>query len=972
MRQQLLTTFTDMFIFDLHGNLFREQIPIGIKDENVFDITDGVAIALFIKRAERTSATHVKRFDLWGSRINKFNYLLTHDIEETEWKWLEPQAPNYYFFPLNADLGREYNLGHDVSEVFPVNSMGLYTARDSFAIQYTADEIYQMLTAFVSMTPEAARQKFKLGDDSRDWQVSLAQSDIARTQLDHNLIMPIAYRPFDIRYSYYTGKSRGLISMPRPEVMHHLSQRNNLALCFMRRSRAEAATNFFVVNQLTDKTVLSSLDNSNVAPLYLYPSTGELLDSSDWPLSAKGRRPNLSATFVHAVERALALTFITEGRSNLQRTFGPEDVFHYAYAVFHSPGYRARYAEFLKIDFPRLPLTSDIGLFRELVARGAALVKWHLLEDVKPVPPTDTPDAFAVVSEQGMLGSAFAPTPLPMQAYLAAQPEPITSPTYPCFVTGANGLTVGTMRESDAYEGGRVYLDTRLKARGSYFEGVPPEVWAFRVGGYQVCHKWLYDRRAIGDVPGRTLSEADIAHYQGIVVALAETIRLMSEIDAVIESHGGWPLAVADALGLTETDQGKQTDQGENLMDDIDDIQALQGIDEDTDLDLDVVEAYEQSEGGISIEYDAPEDTEPKDLDSDDETIFNPFNPKEINISSSQAVVEGLKRRMENNEIDLAPAFQRQAGIWSVQAQSRLIESLMIRVPIPAFYFDATDEDKWLVIDGLQRLTTLNRFMIQKSLRLVGLEFLKDHEGKTYDELPRALQRRIEESQVTIYVVQRGTPSNVKFNIFKRINTGGLPLSAQEIRHALNQGKASVLLEALANTDEFRIATSNGVRDTRMAARESALRFLAFILTRSEDYRSPDLDSFLHERMAQINSLSDAEIEILRARFKRAMVRSAVVLEEFAFRKVFKGGRRGPVSKALFESWSVNLDALTDEQITILIRRRKSLLNAYISLISNDEDFNKAISYSTGDPKRVRERFEKIREIIDRILGIRE
>lgn len=355
---------------------------------------------------------------------------------------------------------------------------------------------------------------------------------------------------------------------------------------------------------------------------------------------------------------------------------------------------------------------------------------------------------------------------------------------------------------------------------------------------------------------------------------------------------------------------------------------------------------------------------------SGEEEITEPFDPALIRVSTRPLTIDLLRLRIEYQELDLAPGFQRKGGIWKDEAQSRLIESMLIRIPLPAFYMDATNDEKWLVVDGLQRLTTLKRFMIEKRLRLSGLEFLTHLNGKSFEELPRNYQRRIAETQVTVYLIEKGTPDEVKFNIFKRINTGGLPLSAQEIRHALNQGEATKLLAQLADSDLFKRAVDYGIRDDRMADRECVLRFLAFTISPYTTF-SKDFDGFLNSAMADINRMSAQEREQLRKRFERTMVIAKNLFGNDAFRKRYKeGAPRQPINKPLFESWSVNLDQLSDEQVLKLIDRKKLLMDKFIDLMNSpDRSFNEAISLATGDPKKVRLRFEAIEQIIQEILA---
>jgi hypothetical protein len=348
--------------------------------------------------------------------------------------------------------------------------------------------------------------------------------------------------------------------------------------------------------------------------------------------------------------------------------------------------------------------------------------------------------------------------------------------------------------------------------------------------------------------------------------------------------------------------------------------------------------------------------------------ITEPFDPARIRVDTRPMVISLLMDRIKNREIDLTPGFQRKGGIWSTKAKSQLVESLLIRIPLPAFYMDGGDESKWLVVDGLQRLSTLKSFVIDKTLPLSGLEFLHEYDGKKFDQLPRNLQRRILETQVTVFLIQENTPPEVKFNIFKRINTGGLPLSSQEIRHALNQGKATALLQNLAESAEFKTATNEGIRDDRMGDRECVLRLLAFMRTSYREYGSKNLDSFLNKCMLSLNQLSDAEVQVLGGRFRKAMVDCYRLFRDQAFRKVKRGNpRRSPVNRALFEVWSASIEILSPSDVDQLEAKREDLWERFLILLENP-DFEAAISYGTGDPRKVRLRFSRIEEIIQETL----
>jgi hypothetical protein len=361
---------------------------------------------------------------------------------------------------------------------------------------------------------------------------------------------------------------------------------------------------------------------------------------------------------------------------------------------------------------------------------------------------------------------------------------------------------------------------------------------------------------------------------------------------------------------------------------------------------------------------------EPEITESDDQ-ITEPFDPTLIRVETKPLSMDLLISRIREGEINLMPDFQRRAGIWSDAAQSRLIESMLIRIPLPAFYMDASDEDEWLVVDGLQRLTAINRFVIKKELQLSGLEFLSQLERKSFGELPRNFRRRILETQVTVYLIEKDTPPEVKFNIFKRINTGGLPLSSQEIRHALNQGKATKTLKKLAESENFKIATDNGIRDHRMGAQECVLRFIAFTLKSYTSYTSSDFDGFLNSAMIAMNKMTDSELQKLEISFLRALNASRDIFGKYAFRKQYvKNAWRNPINKALFETWTVNLSSLDENQLKKLAEKRDELIERFISLMKDSNiGFDSAISQGTGNVAKVHLRFSKISELIKEVLS---
>jgi predicted helicase len=534
MRRALMNAFSDIYILDLHGNAKKREVaPDGGVDENVFDIQQGVAIGIFVKEPGKVGPAQVHHAELWGRRPDKYTWLQENGLETTPWQTLNPQTPFYLFVPQNTDLWGEYQQGWKVTDVFPVNSVGIVTGRDSFVFDHADVSLIQRVQAFLdsSLTDDQARERYLSQGDK------LSVAEVRRTLKTRDwqhAITSCLYRPFDARSLLYMPE---VIERSRSEVMRHLLADGNLGLITARSNKSAVMDHFFVTRTLMETKCGESTTQSCVLPLYCVTHAGQdlhqqrqLTNVAPWPPDARGRVPNLAPAFVAEVEARLGMKFAwpplgdsksplpsrslpTQAESvanesaqadfatvaavsNRQATFTPEDLFDYIYAVFHAPTYRARYAEFLKIDFPRVPITSDVDLFWRLAALGRELVALHLL------------DADA------------APALL----------KPITR-----FPVAGDGLVEkGHPRYTEATR--RVYIsadNVKTGKQGQYIADVPPEVWDFQVGGYQPCQKWLKDRA------GRQLTYDDLTHYSRIVVSLKETIRLMGEIDAMIPA---WPI----------------------------------------------------------------------------------------------------------------------------------------------------------------------------------------------------------------------------------------------------------------------------------------------------------------------------------------------------------------------------------------------------------------------------------------------
>ena len=380
-------------------------------------------------------------------------------------------------------------------------------------------------------------------------------------------------------------------------------------------------------------------------------------------------------------------------------------------------------------------------------------------------------------------------------------------------------------------------------------------------------------------------------------------------------------------------------------------------------------------------------------VEPSDETnvpIKVPFDPNLIRIRRDPFTLGELIDKIEHEEVNFFTLFQRKADLWDETQESRLIESVLLKLPLPAFYFDEleqldeTTKEKtylWQVIDGLQRCSVLKKFAVKKTMPLVNLEFLTQFDSKTYeklpkeqqkkitfDKLPRELQRRITQTPITVYVVEKGTPEEVKFNIFKRINTGGLLLKPQEIRHALNQGIAAEFVMKLADNKEFKKATCGIIKTDRMEDRDFVTRFISFYLTDYKKYE-PDLDSFMSKGMASIKTLSVQKREKMETDFIHAMKAAASIFGDDAFRKrQNRDDARRPINKAIFESLSVAFSKLTDEERELLIERKELFKEEFIHL-NNDKKFFDSLASGTGQVDRVKTRFSEIEKIVNETIS---
>ena len=482
MRWHLLKTYDLIYVIDLHGNSKKkETCPDGSADINVFDIQQGVSINILVKtgKKKQNALGQVFHFDCYGKRESKYDFLNDHELDQIHFTRVENIAPNYFFVPKDFGAQKIYDLGFKVNELFTLNSVGIVTARDKFTIHESKKNVEDTITKFLSYDNENARNHFNLGKDVRDWQVGFARADLLNSGVNFdNRIIKISYRPFDTKFTYYTGKSKGFHCYPRNEVMQHFLDHENLGLSICKQFKSgETYQHIFISNKMIESSYVSNKTSeiTGFFPLYLYPENN----------SNSKRIPNLNMDILKAIEISLGLTFTSEKEQN-SKTFAPIDLLDYIYAVLHSPKYREMYKEFLKIDFPRVPYPENKTEFWRLVELGGELRQYHLME------------------HEGLK-------------------KPVCS--YP--QSGSNKITRKIVKtdfviSDPIHQTGKVWIND-----DQYFDHVPKCAWEFYIGGYQPAQKWLKDRKE------KVLTLDDIKHYFKIIGALVKTGEIMNMIDGV-------------------------------------------------------------------------------------------------------------------------------------------------------------------------------------------------------------------------------------------------------------------------------------------------------------------------------------------------------------------------------------------------------------------------------------------------------
>lgn len=363
------------------------------------------------------------------------------------------------------------------------------------------------------------------------------------------------------------------------------------------------------------------------------------------------------------------------------------------------------------------------------------------------------------------------------------------------------------------------------------------------------------------------------------------------------------------------------------------------------------------------------ENSEENEYENDTNDIDNPFSTKDIVINNRIVVLPSLVTKLKCDEIELNPEFQRNENLWDGKKMSRLIESILLKLPLPVFYFDVSNPEKWIVVDGLQRLSSIKKFMVDKKLKLYNLEFLSELNGKSYDDLDRNLKRVIEDTQLITYQIEAQTPKKVRYSIFHRINTGGLVLNAQEIRQALNQGGQGVqFLKDIAENEVFK--TIVGLKSNRMSDRELVLRFVAFKLPIYQEFAFNNMGEFLDDSMDKLDKIKD---EVLLTNLKKDFLETLefsenILGQEHRFsRSIADDHKTKSLNRSLFDVITVCLSNIDDKKQ--FLEKKTLFLEKFLTLLKDEQsEFTDAITRGTSGKNAIETRFRIMNEIIKEVL----
>lgn len=475
MRLCLLQEFDEIYILNLHGDMYENVSKSrGGNDENVFDITKGVSINIFVKTSEKEANKLAKLYyqERIESRNDKFKFLDETNLGEIEWKELNPIEPYYFFVPKDMGLQEEYDKGFSIDSLFVMGSTGIVTQRDNLAYKDNVEQLLPILTDFRDLSETEIKTKYGIVKESRDQKVSYAKDNILKFGIKEEYFKLVAYRPFDFKWTYYTNMSRGFISTPLYNIQSNLFAEDNYAMVVARQCESDWRY-VLVSNHPCDYNLTGNAGKygrGKVYPLYIVKEEERIVNFNKGLYDKIAQGLNYLPCYDDNI--------LVDPTSDYNGVLYPQALFDYIYAVLHSPSYRERYKEFLKIDFPRIPYPTDWEKFRDLAEKGEELRELHLMEDL----PSKTGVTFPV----------------------------------------AGSLQVDCYR----WQNNRVYINSE-----QYFEGVPESAWQFFIGGYQPAQKWLKDRK------GMTLSFEDVKHYGRIIYVLQQTERIMQEIDNILEKN---------------------------------------------------------------------------------------------------------------------------------------------------------------------------------------------------------------------------------------------------------------------------------------------------------------------------------------------------------------------------------------------------------------------------------------------------